>query len=150
MTKRQWGRLITAVVFMGCIFFGVFGSVLLWNDYVRGDTPNPRTQALIDGPRELKILCSDKRGVNHVLSCGVNIDVKGRWVVFEYIDGVPMGGLVSNYAISEWELRIGANVSPDILIQFYPSGSNIPLQLDYRMDTDYMRAGLRNFPGNEA
>ena len=71
-------------------------------------------------------------------------------MVFEYIDGVPMGGLVSNYAISEWDLRIGANVSPDILIQFYPSGSNIPLQLDYRMDTDYMREGIRNFSGDAA
>jgi hypothetical protein len=109
--------------------------------------PITLTQELIDGPIPLAISCKEQRGAYHKLICGVNGDVKGRWLVRERVDGELRRGSQSLYAFNEWELAVGSDVSPTILIEFIPSGLKTGISLEYKLDTAYMRRGTQNFAG---
>lgn len=109
-----------------------------------------RTQALIDGPETVEIICRDERGVTHVLSCKSSTGVTGIWVLNEKRNGKIGNGMVSRFRMSEWEVNVGSNVSPDVFIVFHPKGSNDLIQFEYRMDTEYMREGISNFTGPQA
>lgn len=115
-------------------------------DYVE-QVVNTRTQELLTEPVELVISCTDTRGQVHVLACSVNSDVKGTWIIFEYVDGKVRGGTPSNFAFTDWEVRVGSNVSETIVLEFYPIGASEPVRTVYKMDTAYMREGVRNFAG---
>lgn len=108
---------------------------------------NNRTRALMEEVDVLHISCTDTRGLYHVLACSVNADVKGTWVIYEYVDGEVRGGSPSSYAFNAWEVRVGSDVSEDIIVLFYPLGEIAPIRLIYKMDTSYMRQGIRNFAG---
>jgi hypothetical protein len=136
------------------IMFGVTGIVatIAFIGYVaiRPDIPEADatlTQELIDGPIPLVISCKEQRGAYHKLICGVNGDVKGRWLVRERVDGELRRGSESVFAFNEWEMAVGSDVSPTILIQFIPTGLQQGISLEYRLDTAYMRKGVQNFAG---
>ena len=107
------------------------------------------TQKLIEGPPELKISCHDDRGVEHKLFCSVNTDVHGIWVIFEIVNGKPQSpGLVSRFLVNEWSLRVGSHNTPEVYIVFFPNGNGDRVELYHTLDTEYMRQGIRNFPGD--
>jgi len=113
-------------------------------DVPEADFGNTPTQELIEGPKTLVITCTEQRGAYHKLTCGVNADIKGRWLVRERIDGELRRGSESVFAFNEWEMAVGSDVSPTILIQFIPTGLTQGISLEYRLDTAYMRRGAQN------
>mgnify|MGYP001581795602 CR=1 FL=1 len=109
------------------------------------ETVPTRTEVLLTDPVPLVITCTDTRGQVHILACNVNSEVKGTWIIFEYVDGKLRGGTPSNFAFTDWEVRVGSDVSETIVLEFYPVGSVEPVSAVYKMDTEYMRQGVRNF-----
>jgi hypothetical protein len=120
---------------------------ILISELVEPTHTNLLTEELLREPVELVISCTDTRGETHILACGVNSDVKGTWIIFEYVDGKLRGGTQSNFAFTEWEVRVGSDVSETIVLEFYPKGSTESIRTVYKMDTSYMRQGVRNFAG---
>jgi hypothetical protein len=153
MTKNDWKlgvfAAISAAAFLGLAFFvGYMVVEIFAEDYTAEPAPEVTlTQELIDGPIPLVISCREERGAYHKLTCGVNADVKGRWLIRERIGGELRRGSQSLYAFNEWELAVGSDVSPTILIEFIPSGLKTGISLEYKLDTAYMRRGTQNFAG---
>lgn len=141
---KIWAILVavsTVLALLGWLLHGV-----VFPDYEE-QFVNSRTEELLTEPVELVISCTDTRGQVHVLACSVNSDVKGTWIIFEYVDGKLRGGTPSNYAFTDWEVRVGSDVSETIVIEFYAVGSTEPVRTVYKLDTAYMREGVRNFAG---
>jgi hypothetical protein len=144
---RQWVTLflVCASVLLLSLFFG--SAIRQWDRDSLAEPATTLTQELIDGPTPLAISCKEQRGAYHKLICGVNGDVKGRWLVRERVDGELRRGSESVFAFNEWEMAVGSDVSPTILIQFIPTGLQQGISLEYRLNTEYMRKGVQNFAG---
>ena len=142
MNNEAKSVVLTAVV---TVVMGWAMYSLVFQDYVEERVVNTRTQELLTEPVALEITCTDTRGQVHVLACSVNSDAKGTWIIFEYVDGKLRGGTPSNFAFTDWEVRVGSDVSETIVLEFYPVGSTEAVRAVYKLDTAYMRQGVRNF-----
>jgi len=137
--------LVVATVVLALSVYILVGT--LAPEYKKTVYTNPLTEELLSDPTVLAISCTDRKGTHHVLACSVNADVKGTWVIYEFVDGEVRGGTPSNFAFNSWEIRVGSSVSENIIVEFYPLGSTVPIRKGYTMDTAYMRQGVRNFAG---
>ena len=150
MTKNDWKIMATAFLSVVVVGIAVFGAMLLFMSGKRGSIPDTiepitLTQELVEGPKTLVISCKEERGAYHKLICSVNAEVMGRWMVRERVDGELRRGTQSVFAFNQWEMAVGSDVSPTILIQFIPTGLTAGISLEYRMNTEYMRKGVQNF-----